>query len=130
MLVSSRLSVFKKCEECQLQDKSVEILKVSYCSSRKANILCTVYYNYSYNDIGMEPTHAVVQFVDDESICCLPMKMVDIGLSKQPELSSIYFVQWTNRKKYQAVVLALGKLIISLIVIINGNFNYCINFRQ
>ena len=37
----------------------------------------------------MEPTHAIVQFVDDETICCVPIKMVDLGQSEQPQLASL-----------------------------------------
>ena len=54
--------------------------------------------------------YAVVRFLDDKSVCCVPLKRIDLGEAVQPELSSIYPVQWTSRKKFNAEVLAIGTL--------------------
>ena len=53
-------------------------------------------------------THAVVRFLDEGSICCVPMSRITFGESLQPELSEIYPVKWTNRKSYQAEIIAIG----------------------
>ena len=48
-------------------------------------------------------------FVDDSSVCTVPVKRVDLGEASRPEIASVYPVQWTNRKKFNAEVLAVGK---------------------
>ena len=57
----------------------------------------------------VEELYVVVQFVDDSSVCTVPVKQVDLGEASRPEIASVYPVQWTNREKFDAEVLAVGK---------------------
>ena len=58
--------------------------------------------------LGTTKSHAVVKFIDDQSICTVPIKRIDLGIALQPELASIYPVLWTKKEKYDAEVLAIG----------------------
>ena len=55
-------------------------------------------------------SHLVVKFTDDESICMIPSKMVVLrdGQSLKPDQTCD--VLWTDRKKYVAWILAVGKV--------------------
>ena len=57
----------------------------------------------------VKEVYVVVQFIDDGSVCTVPEKRVEVGEACRPELASIYPVQWTNRKKFDAEVLAIGE---------------------
>ena len=56
--------------------------------------------------------------MDDQSISTVPIKIIDLGLSVQPDLSSVYDVKWTDRRKYSAEVLAIGMFIYNCMYII------------
>ena len=48
-------------------------------------------------------------------ICILPLKAIKLGESAEAELSSIYQVVWSDRKLYEAEILALGMLLCTLL---------------
>ena len=53
--------------------------------------------------------------MEDSSICILPLKAIKLGESTEPELSAIYPVVWSDRKFYEAEILALGMLLCTLL---------------
>ena len=53
------------------------------------------------------PTHAVMKFLDDESICSLPVKFI-LCTSNMPEVGKSYQVKWTDKKLYDGEVIAIG----------------------
>ncbi len=50
----------------------------------------------------------VVRFLDDESICMVPKKVVTFSGDELPSVGMNCFVKWTDRKKYETKILAIG----------------------
>ena len=61
-------------------------------------------------DVDSNVTHAVVKFLDDDSICTVPVKQIELGECVLPKLAAMYDVKWMNRKRYAAEVIAVGEL--------------------
>ena len=66
-------------------------------------------YHFWTNDSTELPTHALVHFNSDHTVCTLPVKCI-----VQPTLCEVVVgcsctVRWSRRKQYTATVLCVGK---------------------
>ena len=75
---------------------------------RAVKLLCFLFFSFFLFSF-VEELYIVVQFVDDRSVCTVPVKQVDLGEASRPEIASVYLVQWANQKKFNAELLAVGE---------------------
>lgn len=54
------------------------------------------------------PTHAVIQFEDEDTTAVVPLKKIRLRGAEQVKLGCCYEVKWTDSKIYKAAVHALG----------------------
>lgn len=57
----------------------------------------------------LAPTHAVVSFESDGTTSVVPFKNIVGGYSSSVKAGGVCEVQWNDKKKYAATVLAVGK---------------------
>ncbi|KAL5510587.1 hypothetical protein EMCRGX_G006153 [Ephydatia muelleri] len=66
-----------------------------------------IYSNYMLN-CDLAPTHAVVSFESDGTTSVVPFKNIVGGYSSSVKAGGVCEVQWNDKKKYAATVLAVG----------------------
>ena len=68
-----------------------------------------------FSPLLVDNLFTVIKFLDDESVSSVPVRMIKLGEATQPELLSIYPVQWTNRKNIPPKLWQLLHLLIQLL---------------